>query len=358
MGFDGTERGGIYVENTFYPVFDPRFKVTIAPQYFIQRAVTGLNFLDGSVFGVKTTLAGDFGPDTTIQASAALTGLNFNKFDSNFRGKVSVNQKLNLFGYSHTFLGEAAYRQQIFNGSLGYQDVQSSLGGVLTSPNIPLGNTGVNIDYQVGAQLISANTDRQNLLAPVRSNDLVSLSRYQTAVNLTKGFRLWEGKGLPADRKETYNYSPVPVVPYLQLNTGIKGTASTYSNGDTQSSLGYNIGIQGQFGNFAKSSFDYTGFNVNYFQQFRGNSSPFLFDRIIDNRLLSAGINQQISGPFRLGIQASLNLDTGQQISTDYYLEYSRRTYNLIIRYNPTLQLGSIGFRLNDFNWDGVTPSF
>ena len=358
VGFDGTERGGIYVENTFYPVFDPRFKVTIAPQYFIQRAVTGLNFFDGSVFGVKTTLAGDFGPDTTIQASAALTGLNFNKFDSNFRGKVSVNQKLNLFGYSHTFLGEAAYRQQIFNGSLGYQDVQSSLGGVLTSPNIPLGNTGVNIDYQVGAQLISANTDRQNLLAPVRSNDLVSLSRYQTAVNLTKGFRLWEGKGLPADRKETYNYSPVPVVPYLQLNTGIKGTASTYSNGDTQSSLGYNIGIQGQFGNFAKSSFDYTGFNVNYFQQFRGNSSPFLFDRIIDNRLLSAGINQQISGPFRLGIQASLNLDTGQQISTDYYLEYSRRTYNLIIRYNPTLQLGSIGFRLNDFNWDGVTPSF
>jgi Protein of unknown function (DUF3769) len=358
VGFDGAERGGIYVENTFYPIFDPRFKVTVTPQYFIQRAVTGLNFFDGSVFGVKTTLVGDFGPDTTIQASAALAGLNFDKFDSNFRSKVSVNQKLNLFSYRHTFVGEAAYRQQIFNGSLGFQDVQSSLGGVLTSPNIPLGNTGVNIDYQVGAQLISANTDRQNLLAPVRSNDLVTLSRYQTAVNLTKSFRLWEGTGLPADQKETYNYSPVPVVPYLQLNTGIKGAASSYSSGDTQSSLGYNVGIQGQFGNFAKSSFDYTGFNINYFQQFRGNSSPFLFDRTIDNRLLSAGINQQISGPFRLGIQASLNLDTGQQVSTDYYLEYSRRTYNFIVRYNPTLQLGSIGFRLNDFNWDGVTPGF
>jgi Protein of unknown function (DUF3769) len=358
VGFDGTERGGIYVENTFYPIFDPRFKLTVTPQYFIQQAVTGLNFFDGSVFGVKTTLVGDFGPDTTIQASAALAGLNFNKFDSNFRSKVSVNQKLNLFSYPHTFVGEATYRQQIFNGSLGFQDVQSSLGGVLISPNIPLGNTGVNIDYQVGAQLISANTDRQNLLAPIRSNDLVTLGRYQTAVNLTKGFRLWEGKGLPADRKETYNYSPVPVVPYVQLNTGIKGATNSYSSGDTQSSLGYNVGIQGQFGNFAKSSFDYTGFNINYFQQFRGNSSPFLFDRIIDNRLLSAGINQQISGPFRLGIQTSLNLDTGQQVSTDYYLEYSRRTYNFIVRYNPALQLGSIGFRLNDFNWDGVTPKF
>ena len=133
---------------------------------------------------------------------------------------------------------------------------------------------------------------------------------------------------------------------------------SSYSNGDHQSSLGYNIGVQGQIGNFSGASFDYTGFNLNYFQQFRGNDSPFLFDRVVDNRLLSAGINQQITGPLRAGIQASVNLDTGQAISTDYYLEYSRRTYNLIIRYNPTLRLGSIGFRLNDFNWDGTTPKF
>ena len=73
---------------------------------------------------------------------------------------------------------------------------------------------------------------------------------------------------------------------------------------------------------------------------------------------MSAGINQQISGPFKLGIQSSLNLDNGQQISTDYYLEYSRRTYNFIVRYNPVLGLGSVAFRLNDFNWDGVAPSF
>jgi Protein of unknown function (DUF3769) len=188
---------------------------------------------------------------------------------------------------------------------------------------------------------------------------LTTLNRYQTAANLTKSFTLWEGKSLPADSRETYNYSPTPVVPYLQLNTGIRGAYNNYSNGDNQSTLGYNLGIQGQFGNFSKQSFDYTGFNINYLQQFRGNNdSPFLFDRIVGNRILSAGINQQISGPLRLGIQSSLNLDTGQQVSTDYYLEYSRRTYNLILRYNPTLGIGSVGFRLNEFNWDGMTPKF
>ena len=358
IGFDGQERGGVFVENNFYPIFDPRFKLTITPQYYIQRAVTKLNPLDSSAFGVKTNIEGNFGPDTVIQASAALSGLNFDKISDNFRGNVSVRQNLSLVGYPHLLTGEAVYRQQIFNSSLGYQDVQSSLGAVLASSVIPIGNTGVNLDYQVGAQMINANTDRQSLLSANRSNNLTTLNRYQLSANLNKSFRLWEGKGLPPEQKETYNYSPVPVIPYLQLNTGLRATNNNYSNGENQSSIGYNVGIQGQFGNFSKQSFDYTGFNLNYFQQFRSQESPFLFDRLVDNRILSAGINQQISGPFRLGIQSSLNLDSGQQINTDYYLEYSRRTYNVIVRYNPVLQLGSIGFRLNDFNWDGITPRF
>jgi len=317
-----------------------------------------LKFFDPSVFGVTTTIAGNLGQDTNIQASAALSGFDLNNFNNNFRGQVDVKQNLSLLGSPHLLVGQAAYRQQVYNSSLGYQDVQSSFGAILTSSRIPLGNTGVNFDYLIGAQAISANSDRQNSIAPNTSVGLVTLNRYQTVGNLNKSFRIWEGKALPADRQETYNYSPTPVVPYLQLNTGIRGGYNSYSNGDNQAFLGYNVGIQGQFGNFSKSSFDYTGFNLNYYQQFPGNSSPFLFDRFVDNRILSAGISQQIIGPLKLGIQSSVNLDSGRQLSTDYYLEYSRRTYNFIIRYNPTLGLGSVGFRLNDFNWDGVTSKF
>jgi lipopolysaccharide export system protein LptA len=359
IGVDADERGGIFIESSFYPVFDPRFRVTVTPQYFIQRAISNLTFIDSSVFGLKTSIEGDLTPDVKIQASAALASLNLNRISSNLRAKASISKKVSLLSLPHTLTGEVVYRERIFNGSLGYQEVESSLGGIFTSPNIPIGDTGINLDYQVGAQIITANTDRQSLLKPIRSNDLTSLNRYQVAANLSKSFRLWTGSGIAPDRPEAYNYSPTPVVPYLQLNTGIRSALSSYSNGDSQSSIGYNVGIQGQIGNFSKESFDYTGFNLNYFQQIRGNnSSPFLFDRVADDRLLSAGISQQISGPLRAGIQASVNLDTGRQVSTDYYLEYSRRTYNFIIRYNPTLQLGSIGFRLNDFNWDGITPKF
>ncbi len=358
FGLDADERGGFFLENSYYPIFNQQFRLTVTPQYFVQRAITGFKFFDPSVFGLRANLEANIAPNTTLQVSASLAGITPNNLSNTFRGKAALKQNLDLFSYPHLLTGEAVYRDRIFNGSLGFQDVQSSIGGILTSPIIPLGNTGVNLDYLVGAQVISANTDRSNLLAANRTSDLIVLNRYQTAANLTKSFRLWEGQALPANQKETYNYSPVPVVPYLQLNTGLQGGYNSYSNGDSQSSLGYNIGIQGQIGNFSRSSFDYTGFNLNYFQRFLNNSSPFLFDRLVDNRTLSAGITQQISGPLRAGIQTSINLDNGQQISTDYYLEYSRRTYNFIIRYNPTLGLGTIGFRLNDFNWDGITPNF
>jgi lipopolysaccharide export system protein LptA len=358
IGYDGDERGGVYIERSLYPIFNPDLRLTVTPQYFIQRAITQLKPIDTSVFGVRTKLEANLTPTTTLEASAALTGISTNNLGENLRAKAIVTQKFGLFNYPHSFAAEATYRDRIFNNSLGLQDVQSTVGGILSSSIIPISTTGINFNYQIGAQVINANTDRANLLSTPRTNDLVTLTRYQAAGNLTRSFRLWEGQGLPADNKEAYNYSPVPVVPYLQLNTGIQGAVAGYSSGDNLSSMGYNIGIQGQIGNFTRSSFDYTGFNLNYFQRFQGADSPFLFDRIVDNKILSAGILQQVSGPFRLGIQASVNLDTGKQISTDYYLEYSRRTYNAILRYNPTLSLITIGFRLNDFNWDGVTSEF
>lgn len=83
-----------------------------------------------------------------------------------------------------------------------------------------------------------------------------------------------------------------------------------------------------------------------------------MFDRAADTKILSVGLTQQIYGPFRLGIQTAINLDTGESLSTDYTLEYSRRTYGIILRYNPVQELGSIGLRISDFNWFGGTDPF
>ncbi|MBD1897390.1 DUF3769 domain-containing protein [Coleofasciculus sp. FACHB-129] len=358
FGYDAEDRGGVFAERTFQLISTNRVRLRVTPQYFLQKAVSEGSFLDPSVFGLRTRLDATLSPTTTLRGSAVFTSLDPEEIaDDQLRASLRLRQIIGT-RLPHTLNLEYSYRDRLFNGSLGYQTVQSSLGAVLTSPVIPLGNTGINLTYQAGAQFINADTDRLDLLEPGHTNNRVSLSRYQASASLNRNFLLWRGKGLPATPTEGLRYTPVPVVPYVQLTTGVTGVYSGYSSGDSQESLSGSIGVQGQFGHFSRPFLDYTGFNVTYSQVARGGISPFLFDRLVDTNVLSAGITQQIYGPFRLGFQTSVNLNTKENISTDYFLEYSRRTYNIVLRYNPVLQLGSISFRLNDFNWLGTPEPF
>lgn len=359
IGYDGDDRGGLYVERTFSPIDTQQVRVSLTPQFFAQQAVTenGGNVFDPGLYGLKARLDANLGLRTSVRGSANFTSLNFTDIEDNLRASLRLRQSIGN-RLPHTLTLEYSYRDRLYNGSLGYRTVQRSVGGVFTSPVIPVGKTGLNLSYQASAQYVTANTDRLDLLEPVRENDRVSLSRLQGTAALSRGFSLWQGRALPATATEGLKYSPAPVVPYLQLYAGVSGTSSFYSNGDNQTLLTGTIGLQGQFGHFSQPFLDYTGFNISYSQGIRSGESPFLFDRDVDTKVLTAGLTQQIYGPLRLGIQTSLSLDTGESYSTDYILEYSRRTYGITLRYNPELELGSLNLRISDFNWAGGTDLF
>jgi lipopolysaccharide export system protein LptA len=370
FGFDGTDRGGLFVERSFDIINTPKVRFRVTPQYFVQRAVgLGLfvnpapdqpgvgKFIDPSDFGLKTRLDVTLSPRTEITGRTEFLTLNPSLFENNTRASLRLRQIVGT-KLPHTLNLEYSYRDRLFNGSLGFQTVQSNLGAVLTSPLIPLGKSGVTLSYQLGAAYINADTDRIDLLEAVRTNNRVNLSRYQASATLSRYFTLWQGKALPATPTEGMRYTPAPVVPSLVVGTSLTGVGTAYSSGDSQNSLSGTVALYGQIGHFSRPFLDYTGFNLSYSQSVRSGLSPFLFDRISDTRVLSAGLTQQIWGPFRAGFQTSINLDTGQDISTDYFLEYSRRTYNVLLRYNPVLQLGSLSFRVNDFNWRGTPEPF
>lgn len=355
-GFDGSKRGGFFVERNFSAINNDQTRWSITPQFFVQKAFEGSGNV-ADLFGVKTKLNSVLGPKTTVEGKGELTSLDFNKVENNLRGSLRLRQALGEVN-PHTLNLEYSYRDRLYNGTLGFQTVQSSFGGVITSPIIPLGKSGINLSYQAGAQYIDANTDRQDLLEPQRQNDRISLGRLQGSASLSKGFLLWQGKPLPPTASEGLKYTPNPVVPYLQAIAGVTGTTSYYTSGDNQSTLIGTIGLVGQLGHFSRPFLDYTAFNISYSQGFNSGLSPFLFDRSVDNKVISAGISQQIYGPFRLGLQTSINLDTGQESSTDYTVEYNRRTYGIILRYNPVLELGGFIIRISDFNWTGGTDPF
>ena len=367
IAFDGDERGGLYLERTLNIINRDKFSWNITPQYFLQRALIPDAFefndedegglFDSASYGLRSRINTIFTPTTDLSASLSITDFDFSDLEDNLRARVGLEQRVGLDN-PYRFALEYNYRDRLFNGSLGFQTVRSSFGGVVTSPTIALGNTGVTFRYQGSVQNISADTDRLDLLEANRDDNRVNLTRYQAAAFINKNFSLWRGEALPSTQDAGLRYTPIPVVPYLDLFTGISGVGSFYSNSDWQLSLEGRIGIQGQLGHFSRSWLDYTGFELSYSQNLRGDESPFLFDRLVDRRTLSLGISQQIYGPVRAGIQTTLDLNDGEEISTDYLLEYSRRTYNLALRYNPVLEIGSFSLRISDFNWQGNPQPF
>ena len=350
IGFDGGDRDGLFIERGFNVVDNQKVQLKITPQYFVQRAIFDRGVVDPSAFGFKTDLGVDLGPRTDLVGAAAVTSLDFAEIEDETRANVRLRQIIGNEQNPYNLSLNYSYRDRLFNGSLGFQTVQSSLGAVLLSPNYTLGDSKINFRYQGGVQLINAETNSDD--------DLETLVRTQGALFLGRGFLLWQGGTLPPTREEGLRYTPQPVQPFIRLNTGLSGVANFYSNGDRQQALRGSIGIQGQFGHFSRPYLDYTGFNITYNQSVIGGRSPFRFDRAVDSQTLSAGIVQQIYGPFRLGLQASYSINRDRAISTDFFVEYSRRTYSVLVRYNPTLELGSFSFRVNDFNWVGSPEPF
>lgn len=363
VGFDGEERGGLFIQSTLEPVSNDKVRFTLTPQYLLQKALfpdaftvnnsTDLDeeggLFSAAVFGLKSRLDARVAKRATVIATTDLPSLELSEIDNKLRAKVGIRQEWGNVGNPYLLSFEYNYRERLFNGSLGFQTVQSSLGVVLVSPRILLGDSGVVFSYQVGLQNIEAETD---------GGDLSTLMRFQTAVSLSKDFFLWQGEALEPTAEAGLRYTPIPVRPFLKLNTDVTGVNSLYGNGDTQPSLRFSVGLQGQIGHFSRPFLDYTGFSLRFSQGIRGDTSPFLFDRFVDTSTLSLGLTQQIYGPFRVGVQTSFSLNQDDEISTDYVLEYSRRTYNISLRYNPVLQIGSLNLRISDFNWSGNPEPF
>lgn len=357
FGYDAEERGGVFAERTFNIYTSQRVRFRITPQFFIQRAITQGFGNPGELFGVRSRFDAAIGPRTTLGVAAVVNNFGIQDIDEKVRASMRLVQIIGT-KLPHRLTLEYSYRDRLFNGSLGYQTVQQSLGAVLTSPPITLGKTGAILSYQAGAQYINADTDRLDLLEPIRDNNRTNLSRFQLSASLFRPILLWRGRPLPATPTEGLRYTPVPVVPNIRLVPSLTGTTSLYSSGDSQNSLTGSVALFGQFGHFSRSFLDYTGFNIRYTQVLNNGLSPFFFDRLVDERVLSFGITQQIYGPIRIGFQTAINLDTKQSISTDYFVEYSRRTYGVTLRYNPDLQLGAILFRVSDFNWSNGGQPF
>lgn len=354
VGIDGSDRGGFYVGRKVPLIRTDKTRFSITPQFFAARAFSDQSDtpFDLGNFGLTADLSSQLTPTTRLRGSADLNSFNLNEITEKLRTSIRAEQALG----DHRLTLQYSYRERLFNGTLGFRDVQSSLGAVLLSPEIRLGENGPELTYQASAQLINAESDRPELTS---DSGRATLGRFQASAALRKDFNLWRGQPKAATQNEGLRYTPEPVVPSLDLITGLRATGTYYSSGDFQDNLVAEIGVEGQFGHLVRNFGDYTRFKAGYSQSFIGGAdSPFLFDREVDRNILTLGVAQQVYGPFIAGLETQVSLNENRAISTIYSLEYTRRTYGILLLYDTAQNTGSVGFRLSNFSWVGDTNPF
>ena len=344
VGFDQDDRGGFFIGRRFTPLDNRRISLVITPQFFLEEAIDqGFDLSDPDLYGLTLGIRAKLAPRTVFKGFGSLSSFDLPNIDDNLRSILKLQQWIG----PNQLSAESAFRERVVNGSLGEQEVRNRNGVIFHSTNMRLGQTGLDLSYRLGAELITADTDAIDL------EPTDTLGRFQASFNLSRAFVFWQGEPLPPTSSEGLRYTGEPLIPFLRLVAGLTGVTSVYTNSDSQNLLIGNVRLEGALGRFSRPYFDYTAFNIGYSQGAQVGESPFLFDRVVDQQVVSAGLLQQIYGPIRAGFQTSINVDTGELFNTDIILDYSRRTYGLSFRYNLTLDIASVLFRLSDFNFVG-----
>jgi hypothetical protein len=230
--------------------------------------------LSFDVLGVVATLNSAFENGQKLSARASFSGLDFSRLDSVLR--FNASHEIPIFG-DFTLLSQYAFRDRVYNGSLGFQDVNNIIGSTLLSPKYMLGDSQISLNYQLAAQMIGAT---RGDIQPVAIDTLI---RLQSAVALGRSFPLLQGAPAPATKEAGLRFSPKPITPKLDAYVNVQGVNSLYSNGTSQSALFTTLGLSAEVGNFTKDFLDYTGLNLSYTQAFSSGKSPFLFDRVRDS---------------------------------------------------------------------------
>ncbi|MEO0948651.1 MAG: DUF3769 domain-containing protein [Cyanobacteria bacterium J06641_5] len=360
IGFDNDDRDGLFIDRTFDIVETDRVRLRLTPQFFAQRTFFGRteenddgeDLTLGDSFGLVARFDARLDRRTAFLARGTLLTLSPDQ-DEDFRARVRLRRRVLGGRRPHTL--DVAYNRQerIFNGSLGFQDVDESFGATISSPRIAIGNTRLTLFYRGDVQRVTAPTDQDDLLDPDQTDNLASLTRLQGVVAANWSQELWRGQRLPATSDAGLRYTPTPITPRLTFFLGGSTVFNSYSNGDIQNVASGRIGLQGQFGNFSRRALSFTAFSVVYTNGFLSGQSPFLFDRAADTERVLLGFTQQLYGPFRAGVRATISLTANELVSTQFILEYSRRTYNIAIRVDPELETGTLQLRINAFNFRG-----
>lgn len=381
---DKKDRDGVYLGYNLPPIrIGDQGNLRLQPQLMVQRAIEGTtssyikpgaglgsptveqSIKAGDVFGLQALL--DL-PVAGMQFNADLSLSTFNpdNFASGTRSIASLSRSLGLsWAPSAKASLFGGYRERIYNGSLGLQNLIWSYGARLSGRHsldlAPAKQRGPSFKpLSINWRMQSGNYQAQLF----GSDQLATLWRTNLNLQAATSLRLWEGRSRDTGRgMESLRYAPIPVQPGLGLDMGLSGTLNYYGDGSDQNTLSLWGGPSLTLGQFEKPWLDYTRLAVSIGGTLRSGLSPFGFDRAVDLRTISFNAAQQIYGPLVVEGGATFNIDPDSEFYGEASYSYievklQRRSYEIGVYYSPYDGIGGIRLKLNDFNFTGTGTPF
>ena len=365
FGYENLDKDGFFIGRKFNSIdISDNFVLDLEPQFLIQRSLKGYtkSFVEKGdsitaekvkrnasfedYFALNSQMKGRIN-NWDLAMEKNLNSFDINKFSDAFRFKTKLSKEISFLNskWDKSFYG--IYRERVWNGSLGEEEIYSGYGSKLQKENTWFVNGIKKTEFlSLGLANITAEA--------LSTNSLVTSLKGNAFYSLDQKYPIFTKDPQNKSIDISYRYIPEPITKGLSLNSRFEALYAFYENGDHQEYLGFGLGPELIFGNFQNKVFDYTRISLFPFYKFDNGESVFKFDQINEKFTLNISFDQQIYGPVVLNSIGTLNLtndanDYGEFIDSKIALNWKKRSYEFGIFYQPHNQAGGISFSLFGF---------
>ena len=263
------------------------------------------------------------------------------------RTRAELNKEINLFNTTFVNRIFGAYRERIWNGSIGESEIYNAYGWQLDQ-------TKSWKDDSVEKNQIITFAIGNYKAEELNSSDFAKSYKGSVNYQFKQSVPIYEKKIDSVVIDKSFKYIPEPIKQGFFINSEFSLNYSSYKDGISQQYLGFALGPEIVIGDFKKDYFDYTRLSVLPFYRLKSGKSIFKFDQLSENFVVNLNFDQHLIGSWLIETQATLNLDNdsddyGEFIYSKIGMNYKKRSYSLGIYYQPHDQAGGINFTLNGF---------
>jgi len=365
IGYDKLNKDGFFIGRKLNPIkIKNDLFLNIEPQFLLQRTLKGKtksfvkrnyslnsprvnrNISLSDYFALRSAIEGNI-QNWDLKITKELNSFDLEKFANAFRTKAELSKEINFFNTAFVNRIFGAYRERIWNGSIGESEIYNAYGWQLDhAKSWENGSVEKNQNITFGFGNYKAEA--------LNSTDFAEGYKGSVSYQLKQRTAVYEKKFDSEYVDKSFEYIPEPIKQGVFISSKISANYNLYKDGNSQKYFGVGLGPEIVMGNFKKDFFDYTRLSILPFYKFKSGKSIFKFDQVSEDFIVDLNFDQHLIGSWLIETQGTLNLDKdsddyGEFIYSRIAMNFKKRSYSFGIFYQPYNQAGGINFTLNGF---------